>query len=170
MMEVARLNSHAPWWKGTRGEWYVVTQGFLFALVAFGPRTLPGLPTWAQPYAGIASAIGLALMLAGGALAVAGLIGLGQKNLTALPYPRDESTLVVTGPYRLVRNPIYSGLSFGAFGYALWVNSWLTLGYAALLFAFFDIKSRKEERWLAEKFSDYPAYQKRVRKLIPWVY
>jgi protein-S-isoprenylcysteine O-methyltransferase Ste14 len=77
---------------------------------------------------------------------------------------------VVTGPYRLVRNPIYSGLIFGAFGYALWVNGWLTLGYALLLFIFFDIKSRKEERWLAEKFPDYGAYQQRVRKLIPWVY
>jgi protein-S-isoprenylcysteine O-methyltransferase Ste14 len=97
-------------------------------------------------------------------------MGLGRENLTALPYPRDESTLVVTGPYRLVRNPIYSGLIFGAFGYGLWVNSWLTLSYAALLFAFFDVKSRKEERWLAEKFSDYAEYQKRVKKLIPWIY
>ena len=34
--------SHAPWWKGERGEWYVVAQVFLFALVVFGPRTFPG--------------------------------------------------------------------------------------------------------------------------------
>jgi protein-S-isoprenylcysteine O-methyltransferase Ste14 len=164
------LNRPAPWWKNTRGEWYVVAQGFLFLLVGFGPHTAPDLPAWTAPYGAVASAIGLVLMLAGGALAVAGLLGLGRENLTALPYPRDESTLVVTGPYRLVRNPIYSGLIFGAFGYALWVNGWLTLGYALLLFIFFDIKSRKEERWLAEKFPDYGAYQQRVRKLIPWVY
>jgi protein-S-isoprenylcysteine O-methyltransferase Ste14 len=164
------LNRPAPWWKNTRGEWYVVAQGLLFLLVAFGPHTAPAFPAWTAPYAALASAIGLVLMLAGGALAVAGLLGLGRENLTALPYPRDESTLVVTGPYRLVRNPIYSGLIFGAFGYALWVNGWLTLGYALLLFIFFDIKSRKEERWLAEKFPDYGAYQRRVRKLIPWVY
>jgi protein-S-isoprenylcysteine O-methyltransferase Ste14 len=164
------LNPRAPWWKGQRGEWYVVVQGLLFALIIFGPRTVPGLPSWTSPFAEIASAVGAALALAGGALAVAGLLGLGRDNLTALPYPRDESTLVVSGPYRLVRNPIYSGLIFAAFGYALWVNGWLTLGYAALLFVFFDVKSRKEERWLAEKFPDYPAYQARVRKLIPWVY
>jgi protein-S-isoprenylcysteine O-methyltransferase Ste14 len=164
------LSHSAPWWKNTRGEWYVVTQGFLFALVALGPHTAPGLPEWTAPWARVASVVGLALMLAGGTLAVAGLLGLGRDNLTALPYPRDESTLVVTGPYRLVRNPIYSGLIFGAFGYALWVNGWLTLAYALLLFVFFDVKSRKEERWLTEKFPDYPAYQQRVRKLIPWVY
>jgi protein-S-isoprenylcysteine O-methyltransferase Ste14 len=145
-------------------------QGLLFALVVLGPRSVKGLPSWSSPVAAIASAVGAVLMLAGGALAIAGLLGLGRDNLTALPYPRDESTLVVSGPYRLVRNPIYSGLIFAAFGYALWVNGWLTLGYAATLFIFFDIKSRKEERWLAEKFPDYPAYQARVHKLIPWVY
>jgi protein-S-isoprenylcysteine O-methyltransferase Ste14 len=164
------LSSPDSWWKGRRGEWYVVVQGLLFALIILGPRTLPGLPAWGAPVAGFASAIGLLLMLFGGALAVAGLLGLGGNNLTALPYPRDESTLVVTGPYRLVRNPIYSGLIFGAFGYALWVNGWLTLIYALTLFIFFDIKSRKEERWLAEKFPEYPAYQSRVKKLIPWIY
>jgi protein-S-isoprenylcysteine O-methyltransferase Ste14 len=168
-VEVFPLQPQAPWWKGSRGEWYVVAQGLLFVLVLFAPRTVPGLPALGA-YATLASAIGLALMLVGATLAAAGLLGLGQENLTALPYPRDGSTLVVTGPYRLVRNPIYSGLIFGAFGYALWVNGWLTLGYAALLFIFFDVKSRKEERWLAEKFPDYGAYQQRVKKLIPWVY
>ena len=37
--------------------------------------------------------------------------------------------------------------------------------YAMLLFIFFDIKSRREERWLARKFPDYAGYQQRVRKL-----
>jgi protein-S-isoprenylcysteine O-methyltransferase Ste14 len=164
------LIAGTPWWKGERGEWYVVVQGLLFALIILGPKTVSGLASWSPPFAAIASAVGAALVLAGGALAVAGLLGLGRDNLTALPYPRDEATLVVTGPYRLVRNPIYSGLIFAAFGYALWVSGWLTLCYAALLFVFFDIKSRKEERWLSERFPDYSAYQRRVRKLIPWIY
>jgi protein-S-isoprenylcysteine O-methyltransferase Ste14 len=115
--------------------------------------------------------LGAALMVAGAALAAAALLRLGQSDsLTALPYPRDEGSLVMTGPYRLVRHPIYSGLIFAAFGWALWVNGGLTLVYAALLFAFFDVKSRREERWLSEKYSDYGEYRKRVRKLVPWVY
>jgi protein-S-isoprenylcysteine O-methyltransferase Ste14 len=162
--------SDAPWWRGTRGEWYVVAQGLLFAVVIFGPRALPGQPAWSAPYAGIASTVGLVLMVAGGTLAVAGLFGLGRNNLTALPYPLPESTLVVTGPYRIVRNPIYSGLIFGALGYALRINGGLTLGYALLLFVFFDVKSRREELWLVERFPEYPVYQQRVKKLIPWVY
>ena len=108
-------------------------------------------------------------MVAGAALAAASLLRLGS-NLSVLPYPKDGADLVVTGPYRIVRNPIYSGLILAAFGWGLWVNGLLTLIYALLLFVFFDVKSRLEERWLAEKFGGYAAYQRRVRKLIPWVY
>ena len=81
-----------------------------------------------------------------------------------------NATLVVAGAYRLVRHPIYSGLAAMAFGWGMWVHGWLTLGYALILFVFFDCKSRREERWLREKFPEYAAYQRRVRKLIPFVY
>jgi len=77
---------------------------------------------------------------------------------------------VESGPYRVVRHPIYSGLIVGAFGWALMNTSLLTLVYAAILLAFFDVKSRREERWLARKFPDYAAYQARVAKLIPLIY
>jgi len=165
------MERHSPWWRGSRGEWYVVVQGILFLLVGFGPRSAPGVSMWPAGVLPFASAVGAVLMLAGGALSVAGLFGLGQNNLTALPYPRPEATLVVTGPYAIVRNPIYSGLIFGAFGLGLWVHSGLTLAYALLLFVLFDVKSRREEAWLCERFPQYREYKKRVRgKLIPWVY
>jgi protein-S-isoprenylcysteine O-methyltransferase Ste14 len=52
----------------------------------------------------------------------------------------------------------------------LWRHSWLTTAYALLLFIFFAIKSRREERLLEKKFPEYAAYRKRVRRLIPFVY
>lgn len=164
------MERKSAWWQGRRGEWYVVVQGVLFVLVGLGPRTAPGIPLLPGPVARVATVAGAALILAGGALSVAGLFGLGRNNLTALPYPRPDATLVVKGPYAIVRNPIYSGLIFAAFGWGLWVHSWLTLGYALLLFALFDVKSRREERWLCERFPQYRDYKKRVKKLIPWVY
>lgn len=100
---------------------------------------------------------------------MAGMFRLGA-NLTPVPYPKDQTTLVETGPYQLVRHPIYSGAIFMAFGWALWVHGWLTLCYAIILLIFFDLKVRREEAWLTEKFSGYGAYQKRVHKLIPFVY
>jgi protein-S-isoprenylcysteine O-methyltransferase Ste14 len=159
----------APWWKGTRGEWYVVIQVVIFGVILIAPRTLKGLPAWSLPFGLLASIFGGLLMLLGGLLALAGVRQLGA-NLTAVPYPKEEATLVESGPYSLVRHPIYSGLIIGAFGWAFLINGWLTLVYAAILLVFFDIKSRREEKWLGEKYKGYAAYQKRVHKLIPFIY
>lgn len=158
-----------PWWRGERGEWLVAFQFVLFALIAFAPARLSGWPAWPQPLATIATWLGLGLMVAGAALALGGVFRLGP-NLTALPYPKDCSELVQTGAYGIVRHPIYSGLILGSFGIGLWRHGGLTLLYALALFVFFDFKSRLEERWLAEKFAEYPAYRERVKKLVPGLY
>jgi protein-S-isoprenylcysteine O-methyltransferase Ste14 len=117
----------------------------------------------------ISSVVGAALMLAGIGLLLTGLVRLGRR-LTPLPYPKPDAILVQTGPYRLVRHPMYSGGIVLAFGWALVVRGWLTLVYAAILVAFLDFKSAREELWLAEKFPDYHEYRRRVRKLIPFLY
>ncbi len=158
-----------PWWKGSRGEWYVVAQGLILLLVGFGPRSLPGWPAWSQPWSTLAALLGGILIIGGGALALAGLLRLGP-NLTPLPYPKDEAVFIATGVYGLVRHPIYSGLIFAALGWGLLVHGGLSILYALLLFVLFDLKSRREETWLRAKFAAYAAYQQRVRKLIPFLY
>jgi protein-S-isoprenylcysteine O-methyltransferase Ste14 len=161
--------TNSPWWKGRRGEWYVIVQVGLFGLVVLGPRSTSGMPEWMSPLTQIGTVGGAILVLAGGLLVLGGVLRLGS-NLTAVPYPKDEATLVETGPYQIVRHPIYSGLIVAAFGWALWVHGSLTLIYALILLVYFDVKSRREEQWLKDKFPGYGAYQKRVRKLIPFVY
>ena len=163
-------STHTPWWKGERGEWYVIVQFALFALIGFGPRTWPGAPSVGEPWASAARWLGFALILAGGALAVGGLMKLGSRNLTALPYPREDASLVTKGPYAIVRHPIYSGLIFAAFGWGLWLQAPLTLLFSVGLFVLFDLKTRKEEAWLIERFPKYREYCGKVKKLIPWLY
>jgi protein-S-isoprenylcysteine O-methyltransferase Ste14 len=158
-----------PWWKGTRGEWYVVAQIALIVLVFFGPRNLPGWPTWIHPFTWLGSIVGGTLLPAGILLLMVAILRLGS-NLTPVPYPKEQGTLIETGPYRLVRHPMYCGGIFMSFGWALLVHGWLTLGFAFIMLFFFDIKSRREEQWLKAKFSGYSEYQKRVRKLIPFIY
>jgi len=161
--------TRVPWWKGAHGEWYVVGQVALIALVFFGPRTVLGWPVRALPYPQLCAAVGGGMFILGTLLLLAGLIRLG-RNLTPLPYPKDHAPLIESGPYALLRHPMYGGGIAMAFGWALFVNCWLTVCYAALLFTFLDVKSRREERWLAEKFAGYAGYQRRVRKLIPFLY
>jgi protein-S-isoprenylcysteine O-methyltransferase Ste14 len=157
------------WWRGKRGEWYVVVQAGLFALIVFGPRTVPGLPVWPDAWRWLATVSGVALLVAEALLGLFGLFSLG-RNLTPLPHPKDDAVLVESGAYRLARHPIYGGLILMAYGFALLVAGLLTLVYATLLFVFFDIKSRREQRWLNRKFPGYPAYSRRVRRFIPFVY
>jgi protein-S-isoprenylcysteine O-methyltransferase Ste14 len=57
-----------------------------------------------------------------------------------------------------------------AFGWALWIRSWFTIAYALALFVFIDLKARREERWLAEKFPEYAEYRRRVHKFVPFIY
>jgi protein-S-isoprenylcysteine O-methyltransferase Ste14 len=161
--------SKTSWWKGTHGEWYVVGQIALAGLVIFGPRLMPGWPAWTFPYTLLGSIAGGVLLLIGGLGIVAGIFRLGT-NLTAVPYPKEQGILVETGPYRFVRHPMYSGAILMALGWAFWVHGWLTIGYAVILFVFFDLKARREEQWLKEKFSGYANYQTRVHKLIPFIY
>jgi protein-S-isoprenylcysteine O-methyltransferase Ste14 len=144
---------------------YVVVQAVLFVLVALGPRHAGEAAVWPWP----ATMGGLLLMVVGAGLLLAALLKLG-RNLTPLPFPKDGGTLVQTGAYRFVRHPIYSGGLTLAFAWALCVHGVLTLVYAAALFVLFDVKSRREERWLVEKFPEYRDYQRRVRRLIPFLY
>ena len=161
--------SPTPWWKGARGEWYVAIQLALFALVIFGPRNLAAWPEWPAPYARVASVSGILLLPLGALLIASGIIRLGA-HATPLPYPKGGAPLRQTGPYRLVRHPIYSGGVFMALGWALFIHGRLTIVYALLLFVFLDLKARREERWLMERYPEYAEYRTRVRKLVPFLY
>ena len=159
----------ARWWKGQRGEWYVVAQVALFVLLVIGPRTWRGWPGWVFPDHVFVRVVGGALLLAGACLLVAGGAKLGP-TLTPLPYPQRGGKLQQGGAFCIVRHPMYCGGILAAFGWAIVTQGWLTLAYAALVFAFADVKSRREEAWLAAKYPEYTAYRSRVRRLIPFVY
>jgi protein-S-isoprenylcysteine O-methyltransferase Ste14 len=161
--------SQTRWWKGTHGEWYVVGQIALILLIFFGPRTYPGWTILTTPFPWLGSIAGGIIFLTGVALLMVAIFRLGA-NLTAVPYPKERGTLIEAGPYRIVRHPMYCGGILIAFGWAFLVHGWLTFGYAIILLIFFDVKSRREERWLTEKFPGYGDYQKRVHKLIPFLY
>ncbi len=158
---------NARW--GQRGEWYVVAQFILFGLIFISPFAFSGAGRWPSPWSTLALVAGLLLGLAGGLLALAGVLNLGS-NLTAVPYPKEDAVMVEKGAYRLVRHPIYAGILLGALGWGLLTNSLPTLFLVVALFLLFDVKARQEEAWLREKYTNYADYQRRVKKLIPFVY
>lgn len=157
------------WWKNSRGELFVISQFIVFGLVGFGPRTLSLFPEWQSRAQMFGTFAGGLLMFSGVALAVAGTFGLG-RNLTPYIIPKTGAILLENGAYSLVRHPIYSGLLQMAFGWGLWIHGWLTLCYGLILLVIFDLKSRREEKFLRQIFPGYEAYSGRVKRLIPFIY
>jgi protein-S-isoprenylcysteine O-methyltransferase Ste14 len=165
---------------GPRGEGWVLIQGVLLVLVvAAGADSLAhGADGTASTVIGpavsggvrvVVALIGLAVATAGGVLAVGGVRDLGG-SLTPLPHPRDDSQLVETGVYGLVRHPIYGGIVIGASGWALLAASPAALGLSVVLLGFFRLKSAREEAWLEARYPAYPAYRSRTKRMLPLLY
>jgi protein-S-isoprenylcysteine O-methyltransferase Ste14 len=151
---------------GRRGEGWVVFQALLFAAVVAAGFAGPAWDSAARVAGAIA---GLALIIVGVGLVTAGILGL-RRQLTAYPRPVPGGRLIEDGVFGLVRHPMYGGLVIAALGWSLVMASPMALAGAFVLGVFFDLKSRREEAWLAEQFAGYAAYRRRARRLIPWLY
>ena len=148
----------------SRGAGWVIVQVILFVLIALAPQVfLFWTATWISVF------FGLLTLILGLVLLFASILNLG-KNLTPFPRPLPDSQLVTTGVYSLVRHPMYFSVILLCLGFSLLTTNPIRLGLTGILFVFFDAKSRHEETWLKQKFPDYINYQKRVKKLVPWLY
>jgi protein-S-isoprenylcysteine O-methyltransferase Ste14 len=82
---------------------------------------------------------------------------------------KQDHSLTRTGPYRLARHPIYTGILLGILGSAISEAEWR--GYVALglITLSFLRKITIEERFLTAQFGDaYASYRAEVPALIPW--
>ena len=92
------------------------------------------------------------------------------RNWSAVVQVKRDHELIVRGPYRYVRHPIYTGLLTAFLGTALAIGEWRALLATAIVACSFWIKLRLEERWMREQFGEaYMAYMGRVKALIPGV-
>ncbi len=83
---------------------------------------------------------------------------------------KADHHIVDTGPYGIVRHPIYTGLLLAAFATAAIKGTALALAGCALLVIGWSVKARLEERFLSEELGAeaYGAYRQRVPMLIPF--
>jgi protein-S-isoprenylcysteine O-methyltransferase Ste14 len=112
--------------------------------------------------------IGLVLFAVGLAFAIWARIHIASNWGTPMTQ-KEEPELVTSGPYRLVRHPIYSGILLAGVGTAT-ALSWLGLIAVALAGVYFLYSAMVEERYMTDQFPDkYPVYKRSTKMLVPFV-
>jgi len=93
---------------------------------------------------------------------------LGRFNI--VPDPRDDSSLVERGPYRWIRHPMYASILWVMLPMVVSDASVQRLAWLLVLVLTLLLKLHYEEYLLCRRFADYPDYQQRSHKLLPWVF
>lgn len=114
------------------------------------------------------ASVGIVMFVLGLGFAIWARIHIGRNWGTPMTR-KDEPELVTTGPYHLVRHPIYSGILFAGIGTAV-ALSWRGMVVVGLAAVYFLYSATVEERYMLETFPDtYPVYRRSTKMLVPFI-
>jgi protein-S-isoprenylcysteine O-methyltransferase Ste14 len=91
-------------------------------------------------------------------------------NWSARVTLKEDHELIQSGPYRLVRHPIYSGFLLMILGTAVLASRASAFVALAICFVGFWIKLRQEEELLRRNLPGYAEYISRTKALIPFIW
>jgi isoprenylcysteine carboxyl methyltransferase (ICMT) family protein YpbQ len=118
------------------------------------------LPLWSR-WAGVG------LLVLGCVLLVWTFRSLG-RNLTDTVVTREKHTLVVHGPYRWIRHPLYSSAGLFFVAVSLIAANWFFFATGVALLSLLIIRTRTEEANLVARFGDgYQQYMERTGRFLP---
>jgi protein-S-isoprenylcysteine O-methyltransferase len=125
-------------------------------------RFVPGTAAWQMA--------GAAITVAGVAVAVWARFYLG-KNWSATVTVKQEHELIRSGPYSVVRHPIYSGFLLAILGTAIYEGELKGLFALVLASVTWKIKSLHEEAFMEAEFgAHYTQYKRDVKSLVPFIW
>ena len=120
--------------------------------------------------------VGLVPFWLGAAITIAGLLfavwareHLGRNWSRSVTIKKDHE-LITTGPYGVVRHPIYTGILAGFLGMAIAISEVRGFIVLGLVFIVFWIKFRMEEQWMRSQFGEtYARYARQTAALVPYL-
>ena len=147
--------------------WGVMLGWFLL----FSPRLQRGISLSAPfvPFGPAAVYTGFALTSIGLGFALWARFAIG-RNWGGLITVQEGHKIVRSGPYSIVRHPIYSGFMLATLGTAIVFGTVGGLVSTALVVLSWGYKSRLEERYMIQQFgTEYKDYRRDVKELIPGI-
>ena len=93
-----------------------------------------------------------------------------KMRFNVLPELLEGSKLITSGPYRLVRHPIYTAVLMIVGGYVINTPTSVNIILYVVLIVDLIVKLKYEEMLLKERFSDYETYKSKTKALIPYLF
>jgi protein-S-isoprenylcysteine O-methyltransferase Ste14 len=115
--------------------------------------------------------LGAVVIITGLILRVWAIITLGKSFRTTIETQKDQK-VVKEGPYKLIRHPSYSGAILICLGYGIAFQNWLSL-IVLIVIPLIAITYRipyEEAAMINELGEEYIDYQKKTKKLIPYIF
>jgi protein-S-isoprenylcysteine O-methyltransferase Ste14 len=171
--ELLRERSKGPLQKGQPTVDKVILIAFLLAFSAAVILIPLDVFRWhILPPPGLAVAwVGLALFAAGWWILARALVENAYAAVVVKMQKEREHHVVDTGPYRVVRHPMYSGFLPLLAGMALWLGSYAAAIFAIVPLALLAVRILFEERFLRRELAGYAEYMSRTRfRLVPFVW
>jgi protein-S-isoprenylcysteine O-methyltransferase Ste14 len=92
------------------------------------------------------------------------------KNWSLSVQKKENHELIKSGPYSILRHPIYTGILLIFIGNTIIVGDYRGIIAVLIVFISFWFKLKKEEKWLIEIFGeDYHNYKKTTKAIIPYL-
>lgn len=160
---IARRSSEPAAEVDRRARWGIVLVGISYAILWQGRF-------WERPFSAWRVAAGACFLTLAALLSWTSTRALGRQWRVDAGLSSDHE-LVMTGPYRIIRHPIYTSMLCVLLGTGFMVSSWPLFLLAFVVFIVgTEIRVRIEDKLLASRFGDrFSAYQRSVGAYIPFV-
>lgn len=112
----------------------------------------------------------MVLFAAGVVLGIVSILYMGFNNLRIFPEPKKNIRLVTTGPYKILRHPMYTSVLLLTASYIAESVSYIPFIFWTILLGVLMAKIRIEERLLPKHLPQYVDYKKRTWKLVPFLF
>jgi len=98
------------------------------------------------------------------------ILAMKLHTVTALPSVRQGGQLCTSGPYRVIRHPMYTAVLLLLIAFL--INDYTHLRFVVLIIVLIDllVKMNVEEKLLIAHYADYKAYMRHTKRLVPLVY